>query len=388
MTVRVNKSAFNLIEKLSELTQSIGLKGRQLMRAVTTQDARNLVSAGRKNMVINGDMRIFQRNNSGNVPNASTYYLDRWKLRNSSSGTLYITQQNGTSGPPGFRSWMLVECDGADTSPGISAYTRIQQYIEGYNCFMDWGYGNTDYITVSFWVKSTTTGVYTFGVEDGDASPIYLQDYTIDQPNVWEKKVLHVPPPKEGTWKGADNGVGARLTWTLMAGSQQVQTGNTWVTSYGMSTGNQVNFLADTNNNFYITGVQVEVGRNATDFEYRSYGEELALCQRYYTKIIPGAENIDLGLGWAITSSSAIASIPFPTSMRISPSALEAPTSGLDFFIGYQNTTINVTGLSFSAASPEMARLTGTLATSATVGQGIALRTRDANAYTAFSAEL
>ena len=218
MTVRVNKDSFNLREKLSELERPIGLKGSELMRAETTQEARDLVSAGRKNMIINGDMRIFQRDNAGNIVSGdgSKYYLDRWMVRNSSTATVNVSQQNSATGPPGFRSWMLVECDGTDASPAVSAYTRIQQYIEGYNCFMDWGYGNTDTITISFWVKSTTTGIYTFGVEDGDASPLYIQEYTINIPNTWEKKVLHVPPPTVGTWRGADAGIGARLTRTFI----------------------------------------------------------------------------------------------------------------------------------------------------------------------------
>ena len=146
--------------------------------------------------------------------------------------------------------------------------------------------------------------------------------------------------------------------------------------------------MSSTNNRYFITGVQLEAGRVATDFEHRSYGEEFALCQRYYTKIIPGASNIDLGPGWILSSTGAIVSIPFPTTMRISPNALEAPATGLDFLIGYQNTTINVTGLSFSGASPEMGRIVATLASTATVGQGMALRTRDTSAYVAFGAEL
>ena len=255
------------------------------MSADTAQEARDLVSAGRKNMIINGDMRVFQRNNAGNSANSNSYFLDRWMTRENSEGVLYVTQQSSSSGgPPGFRSWLLAQCDGADTTVDSNNYVRIQQYIEGYNCSMDWGYGNTDYITASFWVKSNKTGIYCFQIEDGDALPLYCQEYSIDQSDVWQKVVLTIPPPPTGTWRSADNGIGARLTWTLMAGSGHPTTANVWQTSYGMRTNNQVNFMDNVNNNFYLTGVQLEVGKNATDFEYRSYGEELALCQRYYWK--------------------------------------------------------------------------------------------------------
>ena len=319
MTVRVNKDSFNLREKLSELERPIGLKGNELMSADTAQEARDLVSAGRKNMIINGDMRVFQRNNAGNSANSNSYFLDRWMTRENSEGVLYVTQQSSSSGgPPGFRSWLLAQCDGADTTVDSNNYVRIQQYIEGYNCSMDWGYGNTDYITASFWVKSNKTGIYCFQIEDGDALPLYCQEYSIDQSDVWQKVVLTIPPPPTGTWRSADNGIGARLTWTLMAGSGHPTTANVWQTGYGMRTNNQVNFMDNANNNFYLTGVQLEVGKNATDFEHRSYGEELALCQRYYGKIRLSLQE------WIYNESATAANkwhqthIPF--NMRANPS--------------------------------------------------------------------
>ena len=324
MTVRVNKPAFNIREKLSELERPIGFKGHELMGAETIQDARNLVGAGRKNMVINGDMRIFQRNNTGNASSSPTYFLDRFVVRNNTAGTLRVTQQSGSSGgPPGFRSWMLLECDGADTSVGSTDYARFQQYIEGYNCLMDWGYGNTDYVTVSFWVKSNKTGTYCFSIEDGDANPIYLKEYIIEHASVWQKVELTIPPPTHGTWKGADSGNGARLTWCLMAGSGNNMSANYWNSgSYGMRTDNIVNFMDNANNNFYITGVQLEVGKTATDFEYRSIGEELALCRRYYFKLTTAV--------WlyALDSTNVYnrATIWHPVEMRANPSISWTPS--------------------------------------------------------------
>jgi len=320
MTLRVSKPSFNVREKLTELAVKFGLKGSELAKAETVQDARDLVSAGRKNMVINGDMRIFQRNNAGNVPNVGTYYLDRFQSRNNTEGTLYVTQQqSNTSGPPGFRSWLLAQCDFADTSVDSGNYARIQQYIEGYNCFMDWGLagGNTDHITASFWVKSNKIGKYCFNIEDGDALPVFCREYTIKKSDVWQKVELTFPPPPAGTWRGNDSNTGMRLTWTLMAGSGHPLTANTWNTSYGMRTTGHVNFMDNANNNFYLTGIQLEVGKNATEFEYRSYGEELALCQRYFLKtsnafgcVYQSSGNTgNVGLG-----------ICFPVEMRIASS--------------------------------------------------------------------
>lgn len=328
MAVRANKPAFNIREKLKELTHSVGLKGRELMRAATVQEARDLVSAGRKNMVINGDMRVFQRNNSGNASNVGTYFLDRFQVRNNTAGTLYVTQQSSSSGgPPGFRSWLLAQCDGADTSVDSGDYARIQHYIEGYNCFMDWGYGNTDYVTASFWVKSNKPGTYCFQIEDGDASPLYSQEYVIEQSDVWQKVVLIIPPPITGTWRGGDSGIGARLTWTLMAGSSHPTTANVWQTGYGMRTDNQVNFMDDDNNNFYLTGVQLEVGRNATDFEYRSYGEELALCQRYYLRLNSKGNNHPIANVYGEAGSQVYGTFHFPVQMRDAPTFTYSATN-------------------------------------------------------------
>ena len=358
MTVRVNKQPFNIREKLSELERPIGVKGHELMRAESAKDARDLVSAGRKNMVINGDMRIFQRNNPGNVPNTGTYYLDRFQLRENSEGVLYVTQQsNSSAGPPGFRSWLIAQCDGADTTVDSSNYVRIQQYIEGYNCFMDWGLpdGNTDYITASFWVKSNKTGVYCFQIEDGDALPLYCQEYTIEKSDVWQKIVLTIPPPPTGTWRGADSGIGARLTWTLMAGSGHPTTANVWQSSYGMRTNNQVNFMDNANNNFYLTGVQLEVGKNATEFEHRSYGEELALCQRYF--YINGGEEHDIiSQAFAPHTTEIAVAWPHPTEMRTVPTVTISSTNNnnTDFYFR----TINNTGFALTGNGRSLTQMT------------------------------
>jgi hypothetical protein len=383
---RINKSAFNVREKLTELGRRFGLKGSELAAAETVQDARDLVSAGRKNMVINGDMRIFQRNNAGNVPNVGTYYLDRFQARENSEGVLYVTQQSSSSGgPPGFRSWLLAQCDGADTTVDSNNYVRIQQYIEGYNCFMDWGYGNTDYVTASFWVKSNKTGIYCFQIEDGDASPLYCQEYSIDQPDVWQKVVLTIPPPSTGTWRSADSGIGARLTWTLMAGSGHPTTAKVWQTSYGMRTNNQVNFMDNANNNFYLTGVQLEVGKNATDFEYRSYAEELALCQRYFYTFAKGETYNIIANGFANTSTNALFHFQHPVPMRTVPTT--SGISGSWQVIDGQSHNVS----SFSAATDATISTARVDASTSglTIGRGCMLRNNnDVNATFGFVAEL
>jgi len=284
MTVRVNKDSFNLREKLSELERPIGLKGSELMRAETTQEARDFVSAGRKNMIINGDMRISQRYSSAqSIPSGSQpYFIDRFSNRNNNDGSASVS--HSAEAPNGFYRSMRIEVTSADTSLASNQYLRFQQYIEGHNIFCDWGVGNTDDVTLSFWVRSSLPGIYSASLEDGDALPLHIKEYQIDNADTWEYKTLTFPPPPTGTFRTAGTGVGMRLTMVQSSGTQNQSSPNNWKTgSYYHASTRQVDFTKQTGN-FYITGIQLEVGKNATDFEYRSYGEELALCQRYFYK--------------------------------------------------------------------------------------------------------
>ena len=289
MTLRASKPAFNVREKLTELGRRFGLKGSELVAAETVQEARDLVSAGRKNLVINGDMRISQRygfNNPQTVTNQNDYYLDRFVLRENTSGAFQVRQS--TPGYP-FEASMQINVTTADTSISSSEYARIQYYVEGNDArAIDWGKsGSKDHLTLSFWVRSNAPGDYHVSIENSNNNyfPIMVKKYTIEQPNVWQKVVVTFPPPGVYNFHRGE-GIGLRITWSLVIGSSyNSATDGVWFTSpYLMSTSAQRNFMDTVGNNFHMTGGQLERGRNATEFEHRSYGEELALCQRYYLK--------------------------------------------------------------------------------------------------------
>ena len=320
MTVRVNKQPFNLREKLSELERPIGVKGNELMGAETAQDARDLVSAGRKNMIINGDMRIDQRYGGSSrdiAGGTNEYVVDRFIFRDSISTSVRVQRNtlSASTDPPGFRYAVKMSCLGNDVSISNTEYLRIQQYIETNNLKCDWGIQNTDYLTLSFWVKSSVPGKYHVNLEDGDASPLYLKPYYINQADTWQKVELTYPPPPSGSWiTSTDNGIGMRITWSLTIGPSYVSsTEEGWITSYYMAGPGQVNFVGGTGNAFWLTGVQLERGRNATDFEHRSYGEELALCQRYFQYFPSGA------LGRWISATTCEVANAFPVPMRVVP---------------------------------------------------------------------
>lgn len=326
MAVRANKPAFNIREKLKELTHSVGLKGRELMRAATVQEARDLISAGRKNMVINGKFEVDQRGNTGTVGSGHQYHTDRFIVRNSSSGVISAqTSANASSNAPGFRNWFQVECDGTDGAPSGGEYVRIQHRVEGYNCFMDWGLsgGNKDYITASFWVKSNQTGIHCVSIEDGDTLPVHVKEYNIDTADTWQKISVTFPPPSSGSFRSRDGETGLTITWCLMSGTDYQTSPDTWVSTYEMATSNMVNFMDNSNNYFYITGVQLEAGKNATEFEHRSYGEELALCQRYFQYFPAGA------IGRWNNATQCELGAQYPVPMRTTPTTTVNPNDAV-----------------------------------------------------------
>lgn len=346
MTVRISKPPIDLRSKLSELERPTGLKGNELLRAETAQDAREVLSAGRKNMIINGAMAIDQRNEGSSfdlTDSQHTYVLDRFTVRETTS-TSYRVQRNTLSSdldPPGFRHAMKISTLGNDQSVATGDYSRFQYFVEAQDLKCDWGIHNTDYLTLSFWVKSSATGRYFVNLEDGDADPIYLKPYDISQADTWQKIEVTYPPPTSGDWTTSTaNDKGMRITWVLSCGTNYQTTAvDQWRSAYYMADSAQVNFAGATGNAFWITGVQLERGRNATEFEHRSYGEELALCQRYYGKIKMSQQE------WLYNESNTSShkwhwtNIPF--SMRANPSIDVSDLS----------TGISVSGLSGTISS-------------------------------------
>ena len=329
MAVRANKPAFNIREKLKELTHSIGLKGRELMRAETTQEARDLVSAGRKNIIINGDMSVSQRGTSfANPASTSTgfYTLDRFSFQ--ANNTNYTVSQDST-GPDGFSRSLKVTMGTATTLD----YMRLAATIEGYNFRgAKFGTPSAEHLTLSFWVKSSLTGTFAVGFRNGNTLTTNLgtslvTTYNIHNSNVWEYKTVLIPPNTNGSVSWNDDSVlGMVIMWDLGDGTGRCPSitssiNSVWQTAdnyYPVGFDETVKLASTSSATWQITGVQLEVGKNATEFEYRSYGEELALCQRYYQKddgnTGPWFTVID-GLG----SNYYRTTVNMPTTMRSSP---------------------------------------------------------------------
>ena len=334
---RVSKSAFNVREKLTELGRRFGIKGSELVAAETVQDARNLVSAGRKNMVINGAMQIHQRGVSTTTLDGG-FGADRFVSSASGLDQYVFSMGQSNTSPPGFSNSLRIEGTTLEVDVTSGEYLRLTHRIEAQNLqYLGFGSREAKDITVSFWVRSSLVGDYAFHIWQADTNDIVNAKYSIEAADTWQ----HVSFTFSGNTINAinnDNGIGLVLNWVIDAGSNLTASSgltSKWVTYNGTShfaAGHTANFCG-ANNNFYLTGVQLEVGRNATDFEYRSYGEELALCQRYYqiTNTATTFSNPTLGetafTGWQYASNAGSFRIRLPVQMRTSPttSAIGSP---------------------------------------------------------------
>ena len=282
MTVRVSKPEFNLREKLSELDKPTGIKGNELLRSETPQDVFDRVGTGRKNMVINGDMRVSQRfGTSETTPSNNTYTLDqmRWDMSTSSK----FKVQQVTDAPTGFSHSMKVTSLAA-TSQGSTDYFLVQNFIEGTNSArLKWGTSDAQPVTLSFYVKSSIRGVHACGIRNRAYNRSMAKNYIINQPDVWEYKTVTFPGCTDGTW---ETGVqaGLKINFDIGSGSNFKAPPGTWVAAPDFSTSDSVNVVGTNGATWYITGIQLETGSLATPFEHRSFSEEIELCQRYYER--------------------------------------------------------------------------------------------------------
>ena len=236
--------------------------------------------AGARNRIINGDMRIDQR--AAVVTTNGAYTVDRWQLGFATTGAVQSAQSGDF--PTGFGNSLLFDVTTADTSIAAGEYGVLTQYIEGLNTAdLAWGTASAQTVTLSFWVKSTTTGTYCVSFRNSGNSRSYVATYSVASANTWEYKTITVSGDTSGTWLGT-NVVGISIAFCFAVGSTFQTTAGSWQAGNFLGTSAQTNLLASTANEIRITGVQLEPGTVATPFERRSFGQELALCQRYFEK--------------------------------------------------------------------------------------------------------
>jgi hypothetical protein len=285
-----------------------------------------------RNLIINGAMQVAQRGTSAVPVGSATFIVDRFKTIKSNDGAYTIEQS--TDAPDGFSTSLKGQVTIADTSLAAGQYAYWPYYIEAKDLqHLSYGTSSAKTLTLSFWVKSSKTGVYTVAVYKQDTtSYMFTHEYTISSANTWENKTITISPTAGSTSfitssGGAianDNGAGLILSWNLSFGSGYTGgTSNSWSsTTSDYSTTNAVNWMDSTSNNFYLTGVQLEVGETATPFEHRSYGDELDRCHRYFYKRPAdgsGEDDLVVSSDYNNSTSNFWMSFFYPKEMRVRP---------------------------------------------------------------------
>lgn len=262
---------------------------------------------GFKNRIINGDMRIDQRNagNTVNATTATTWTVDRWMYyTNLTSKGTWGQNLNSLTPPAGFTKYLGFQSNSA-YSMTSNDFTGFWQPIEGLNTTdLAWGTASAQPVTLSFWVRSSLTGTFSGSLRNGGHTLGYAFNYTINSANTWENKAVTVAGPTSGTWN-IDNSSGIELLFSMGMGSTYSSTAGSWqAMNMGASTGS-VNVYGTNGATFYLTGVQLEKGSTATAFDYRSFGQELQLCQRYYERSYDvGNGTGSFTAGWRGTSTN------------------------------------------------------------------------------------
>jgi hypothetical protein len=240
-----------------------------------------------KNRIINGAMNVSQRyaTASTSLTTSLAYYIDRFTMIKGTTGATATVAQS-TTAPTGFANSMLITI-GTGASPGAADLNYVAQLIEGNNVFdLAFGTASASSVTFSFWVRSSLTGTFSGCLNNGVTTAggrSYPFNYTISSANTWEQKTITIAGDTSGTWV-TNTSAGMQVVWDLGSGSGYAGTANVWATSFFPKATSSSNLIATSGATFYITGVQLEKGSAATSFDYRPYGTELFLCQRYYEK--------------------------------------------------------------------------------------------------------
>lgn len=289
----------------------------------------NALNPGMRNRLINGDMRIDQRNAGASVSPDNQYIVDRWFALSNVLSKFTVQQNAGSITPPTGFTHYLGCTSSSSYSVGSSDYFIIGQRIEGFNfADMMWGTANAKTITISFWVRSSLSGTFGGFLRNSANARFYPYSYTISSANTWEYKTITIAGDTTGTWIGATNGVGLDLNFNLGLGSTYVGSPNAWTASAILGPTGAQSVVGTSGATWYITGVQVEAGTTATPFEFRHYGQELALCQRYYQQMS------FTGRGYCIGSTYSIdCCISWPA-MRVAPgfNKIKNPSSTLNLY--------------------------------------------------------
>jgi hypothetical protein len=275
-------------------------------------------------------MVLDQRNAGASVtPVNNGYVLDRWKFGLTQASKFTAQQDAGAVTPPtGFTDYLGITSSSAYSVISTDTFF-LDQVIEGYNVGdLNWGSASAKTITLSFWVRSSLTGQFGGALRNSAANRAYPFSFTISAANTWEQKSITIAGDTTGTWL-TTNGTGIEVVWNLGSGSTYLATAGAWTAANIIGSTGDTSLVGTNGATFYITGVQLEVGTQATSFEYRQYTTELQLCQRYF--ISYGGSNAyeSVAVGYNSSTTNAIGKTFLPVEMRTAPTVFASANLGI-----------------------------------------------------------
>jgi hypothetical protein len=376
------------VRYLSTTTQSITPSQNTVSYSTLNSDNQSKLGISFKNRIINGAMVINQRGFSGTVSGDPVYTLDRWYFTESQNSKFTISQNAGSVTPPvGFVNYLGATVASAVTI-GASDYFALAQAIEGFNVAdLNFGSANAKTVTISFWVYSSLTGTFGASLLNGAESRSYPFTYTISSANTWTQITQTIAGDTTGTW-ATGNTAGMKLFFGLGCGATYSKTAGSWQAGTAYSATGATSVVGTNGATFYLTGVQLEVGTQATTFDYRSYGTELYLCYRYFQYInLPNSTADSYFANFLAYSSTDVRTIlRYQVTMRSAPSIT---------FSGLVTVFNSVRGQSFSAYNYDLTGPNSTLIYNASTATGyttgnayLSAATAGTNSSFSISAEL
>ena len=343
-----------------------------------------------RNRIINGDMRIDQRNAGASVTPTDAYTLDRWEIREDTDGA--ITAQQVSEAPAGFNKSLKITVTTADSSLAATQRLLVDQRIEGFNTAdLDFGTAGAKTVTLSFWVRSSLTGTFAGSLVNNTNNRSYPYTYSISAANTWEYKTVTIAGDTSGTWETTTS-AGIKVYFGLGVGSTYSGTAGAWAASEFYSTTGAVSVIGTLNATWQITGVQLEAGSVATPFERRSYGQELSLCQRYFFAVKASEQSdaycrfVQGDLENTINFTSCYT---LPVRMRVTPTLTTTGTAS-NYAIYHAGTITACSAVpTLPSGNPQTVVVLASVASGLTAGRGAQIMANNNNtAYLYYGAEL
>ena len=343
-----------------------------------------------RNVIVNGGCLVAQRG----VSSTSSDYgsVDRMKMSVTNTDELAFAQKQTSDGPDGFSKCFEFDVTTAESALAADELVYMRYLVEAQDLRPFYNANGTGKnFTLSFYVKAAQTGTYNIGIHKADNTTRFITTtYTISQADTWQRVVWNITGDTGTSGINADNGQGFQISFMLAAGTNFTSGGvqSSWggFSNSLMAGGHAVNVVSSTDNYWRITGIQLEVGSVATDFEHRSYGDELAKCQRYYFKFCEGT-NKEINVCWYFSNTHISFFVRYPTTMRAAPTL--TTVGGTNYYIFYRNgSNDQFDNFASEYISTEQMSCYQNSGVSGTAGQAGILRTNNASAKVEVSAEL